>query len=111
MPVQLPLEPSVPNYRVGCAIGGRQFIFDVRWNTRSEAWYVDILLEDETPLAHGLKIVLGANLGRRIVDTSRFLGMLSVVDTSGEGRDAGLDDLGTRVQVWFFGLEELQEEA
>ena len=51
--------------------------------------------------------MLGAFLGRRCVDPRFPAGVMVAVDTSGEGRDAGLDDLGTRVQVLFYSGEEI----
>lgn len=102
MPQQLPFVPSIPNYRVSTDLAGTQFILDARWNTRSEAWYLDILVEDETPIVRGVKVVLGALLGVTNVDPAFPAGTFLASDTSGQGLDATLDDLGTRVIVLFF---------
>lgn len=106
--VSLPLQPSNPNYRVGTTLDGEAFLFDMRWNERDQAWYMDILLDDdeETPLRRGVKVVIGSLLGNRCTSSRFPKGALVVVDTSGERRDAGLDDLGTRVQVHFFPASE-----
>lgn len=108
MPQVLPLVPSVPSYRFGTVLNGDPFIIDVHWNGRDEAWYMDVLAEDETPIRHGIKILLGSPLGRRTIDPRFPRGMFLASDLSGEGRDAGLDDLGTRVVVYFFTPEEIQ---
>ncbi len=107
MSVQLPLVGGVPNYRVGTAFGDTQVILDVRWNARDGAWYLDILAEDETPMARGIKIVLGALLGYRSTDPRLPAGALLASDLSGAGADATLDDLGTRVAVYYFAPDEL----
>lgn len=107
MPVQLPLDPVNPNYRVGTVLGGEQFILDIRWNGRDGAWYMDILAEDEDPIVQSLKLVLGSVPGLSCVDPRAPRGIFEVVDLSGAGIDAKVDDLGTRVIVLFFEVEEV----
>lgn len=107
MPVSLPLLPGVPNYQFGTTLGDRAYIFDMRWNARAEAWYFDLSLDDGEVIAHGIKVVLGAILGRQIPDVRSPSGMLIAVDTTKTGREATLDDLGERVQIWFYDLTEL----
>lgn len=102
MPYRLPLVPSVPSYRVGTTIEDVQYVLDVRWNARAEAWYIDILDEDETPLRMGMKVVLGAILGGRSALATMPRGMFTAYDTSGNEQDATLDDLGTRVVVYYY---------
>jgi len=103
----LPLVPSVPNYRFSSVLNGVQYIFDVRWNTRDEAWYFDLLSEDETPIRSGIKIVLGTSLGAS--STAAFFqnNILVALDLSKAGRDAELDDLGTRVRVFWSSIDDL----
>lgn len=98
---QLPLIPTVPNYRVATQLGDDIFILDVRWNTRDEAWYLDILTDDETMVRAGIKIVLGSLLGGRVRSAAFPKGILQAVDLTGAGAEATLDDLGTRVAVYF----------
>lgn len=107
MPQQLPLRPSIPNYRVGTKLGGVSYVLDVRWNGRADAWYLDVLDEGADPIRVGIKLVLGAALGRRCVDPRFPPGILMASDTSGAGVDATLDDMGDRVQVFYFPPEEL----
>lgn len=109
MPQRLPLIPSVPAYQFGTTLDGIQYLFNIRWNTREEAWYMDILKEDETPIRHGIKVTLGSFLGRRSVNPDFPPGVLMAYDTSQENRDAGFDDLGTRVVVFFYTLDEFRE--
>ncbi len=109
MPQVLPLIPSVPNYRVGTVLGTAPFVLDVRWNGRDGAWYLDILDEDAEPILTGIRVVLGALLGGRSVNPAFPPGRLIAADLSGEGRDAGIDDLGTRVLVYFYSAAEVLE--
>lgn len=106
MPFLLPFE-STPSYRFSTTILNRQFVFDVRWNYREEAWYFDILDEAEEPIILGTKIVLGAMLNRTR-DPAFPRGIIIASDLSNTGQDAGLNDLGDRVQVYFYPEEELE---
>lgn len=105
----VPLLPSIPNYRAGLTIGTVQYLADVHWNGREEKWYFDLLTEDGEQIVSGVGIVLGAFLGRKSASALMPAVTFVAVDTSGEGRDAGIDDLGTRVQVYSVSYEELDE--
>lgn len=101
-PVVIPLEPSIPWYRITAALGETSYIFDVKWNARDAAWYFDLLEIDETPIAHGLKIVLGTLIGRRIKHPLFQQGVFAALDLTKQWRDAGFDDIGTRVQLRYY---------
>ena len=105
-PQVLPFVPAEPSYRVSTTLGATQFLLDVHWNDRAGAWYFDILASDETRLRSGIKVVLGALLGGRCVTPGFPDGVLVAVDTTGQGRDAGYDDLGSRVVVLFIPYED-----
>lgn len=113
MPVEIPLVPSVPNYRRTTTIEDSTYIFDVRWNARESAWYFDLLEEDETPIRIGLKIVLGTFIGRTCHHPLFQAGAFIALDSSGENRDPGLDDLGfgARVALTYWTVEDLYLEA
>jgi hypothetical protein len=107
MPQRLPIDAAFPRYRVATNLGETQFVLDVHWNGRAEAWYLDLATEDGAPIRSGMKIVLGALLGIRSRDPRMPDGVLVASDLSGEGRDATLDDLGSRVVVFFYPSSEL----
>lgn len=107
--VVLPLVPSVPFQRFSTTLDGVPYVIDVKWNGRAGVWSLDLLDEDEDPIRSGVRIVLGAVLGRRgiaLTDPRMPTGFLVAIDLSGEGVDAGLDDLGDRVQVHYYSADE-----
>jgi hypothetical protein len=111
MPQILPFQPSIPNYTVSVVLGTVEYVFQVRWNARDGAWYFDLLDDTLDQIYSGVKIVLGAYLAARCSDP-RWLaagGILVATDTSNQGLDAGIDDLGARVQVVFYTIAEMQE--
>jgi hypothetical protein len=106
MPQQLPLTSEHPQYRFGTSLDGVQFTIDVRWNGRDEAWYMDVLTDDGTPIRRGIKMVLGTLLGGRCIDPGFPDGVLIAADQARLGRDATVDDLGERVAVFFIPYED-----
>lgn len=107
MPDFIPLTPSDTNYELRLSLDNEVFLFGVRWNSRDEAFYLDIKKSDGTPVLLGIKLVLGVPLGRtrnRPFFVNHFLKM---VDTSGEKRDATFDDIGSRVFLMHLTRSEL----
>lgn len=101
--------PSLPAYAFTTTLDDKEYLFDVHWNPRDEAWYFHLLDADESPIRHGIKVVLGAALGGTCADDRFPDGAFFAVDTSGQGLDAGIDDLGARVLVYFFPRATLDE--
>lgn len=105
--LEMPLLPKFPNFRFGSTIDTVPYLFDVRWNSRDEAWYMDVLESSEKPIVLGLKLVLGTYVGRRCNHALFKQGVFIVSDTSGSGRDATFDDFGTRVILMYIPIDEL----
>ena len=102
MPTELPLEPSNPNQRFSTTLDSEEFVLDVHWNERAAAWFMNIYAVDGTLIAGGLKLVIGTLIGSRATSAKFPKGYFVVADTSGQRKDATLDDLGTRVGVAFY---------
>lgn len=105
---ELPIDSEHPDYDVGITLEGRNYIFHVRWNVRDSSWYFDILDPSKVdergkpdPIVRSVRLVLGVVLARRCLDPRMPTGMLFASDVSGDERDAGLNDLGTRVKVYY----------
>ena len=105
--VQLPLIPSVARYRFGTTLDGVQYLFDVRWNGRQGVWHMDILTEDAVAIIVGATLVLGFWVAARSVDAVRPPGLFTLRDTSDNGEDAGFDDMGERVLLYYWSPSEL----
>lgn len=107
MAIILPFVPSIPFYEFGTTLDNVEYIFNVRWNGRDEAWYFDVNESDGTPIVRGVKVVLGGYLGRWVEHPLFREGVLVAVDLSDAGQDAGFDDFGTRVVVMRMTLDEV----
>lgn len=114
MPEALPVQPSIANYTVGVVLENRAYVIGMRWNSYDNAWYLDVMDEDEDPIRMGIKVVLDDALGRDCTDPRFPPGLLTASDTSNADREAGYDDMGTRVGLFYYTAEEylaLVEEA
>jgi hypothetical protein len=116
MATALPVVPSIPSYNFSSTLevyddSGETvpavFLFDVYWNTRAGSWFMHVFEADGTPIRHGIRIVLGTILGGRSVDRRFPAGALKAEDLSGKGIEATLDDLGTRVVIYYYTDDEL----
>lgn len=107
MPSILPFTPGIPFYRMSVTLGEEDYVFDVRWNERDNGWYFDLFTVNEVAIIHGVKVVLGTLLGGVNPDENRLPGGLIAADLEDTGLDPGFDDLGYRVQVYFYTLQEI----
>lgn len=95
----LPLDAVAPHYDVQVVLEGATYLFELRWNERSSAWFLSIHDGVGEVLTAGRRVVLGADLLGRSVDARLPPGTLVAVDSSGADQEAGRDDLGSRVQL------------
>ncbi len=109
MPKLVPLVPSNPHYEAGLTIGTVQYRLVVRWNGRVECFFMDLLDVDGNPIRMGMAMVLGTFIGRQCAHADWPGGAFFLVDSSGTGTDAGIDDLGARVLMYHVTDEELEE--
>jgi hypothetical protein len=104
--ILIPFQPGIASYQLAVNILATEYILDVRWNERDSAWFFDLLDENSNQIVSGNKIILGGLLAKTASDKGPR-GVFIAKDTSGNGQEAGLDDLGTRVIVRFYTPEEI----
>lgn len=105
--IVIPLQPSEPDQQFDLQIGANQYTFRALWNARARQWFLDIYELDGTPILRSIAIVLGAFLGRTSTHPLLRGGSFIAVDTTQSQTDAGLDDLGTRVELRYYPQDEL----
>lgn len=99
MPVIIPTEPLVPNYRQRTTIDGRDYILVFRHNQRTGRWFMDIYDQDESLIKGGVKLVAGSPLASYVRDVRMWPGIMMVIDQENEPpgpTDPSLCNLGTR---------------
>lgn len=85
-------------------LGEAKYSFDVRYNDRSGVWTLDLYDASAVLIAASLPMVIGQDL---LEPYNLGIGSLLCVDTTGQGLDAGPDDLGDRVKVYWFSPDEV----
>lgn len=110
MSFRIPIDVGDPFFDVQVTLEDVTYTLQFRWNVREEAWYMHILDAEGTTVLHaGLKLVADWPLATYTTERQPP-GILVARDTSGEGRDPGLDDLGDRVQLVYYTLAEIEGE-
>lgn len=99
MPIAIPFLKSDSHYNLAVPIDDQQIIFYVRWNSRDQAFYLDMYEPDDTIIELNIKVVTGIPLAKRSIHPFFCDHTMTAIDTSGEGRNPGFDELGGRVQV------------
>lgn len=103
MIIELPLTPD-PSQRFTVQLGRVKYELYVKFNSRSGVWTFDLaIVNTKAVLLQSVPIVLGADL---LLPYNFDLGRLIAVDTSNRSRDAAAEDLGTRVKLVWFSVEE-----
>lgn len=104
MIIQLPLT-SDPVQDFTINLGGQQWELLIRFNDRGQFWTMDITdYNSQAALVLGIPILLGCDLLAPYILGN---GAMAAVDTNGLGQDAGPDDLGTRVLVYWYSPDEV----
>lgn len=99
--------PGEFHYRSRCVINAVELWLEFRWNERDNAWYMSMYDLEDDPIFEGEKVALGALIGARKRYDPRWPGGCFLADdTSGANVEAGLDDLGARVQLRYFTRDE-----
>lgn len=97
MPSIIRVTPSDPLQIGSVSLDGEPYVLRVRWNTFDAAWYLDAWERDgTTPIAFGIKLVLGVRLGSTY-NHALFAAGMFLLPLDDSGAEAGLDDMGSRV--------------
>lgn len=103
MIIELPLT-SDPAQTFTAQLGRVKYIFDVKFNSRSGVWTFDLFdASSKAVMLASIPIVLGVDM---LWPYNLGIGRLIAADASNRSLDAGPDDLGTRVKVFWYSTEE-----
>lgn len=114
-----PQTPPLPFFDVVASLDGVNYTLQFRWNERGMrllsdgteeegSWFITVLDEPGQEVILGdVKLVVDWPLWRVRADRTPP-GFLIAFDTSGEGIDPGLDDLGVRVVIDYITADEIE---
>lgn len=110
MAIVIPFRPSIGRYRFVTVIDTVQYIFKVRWNSRDEAWYFDVLEFDETPIVLGVKVTLGSYLGGRVNHPLFTQGAMVARPHAAKHENPAFNNLGVTIDILYFSRGDLVTE-
>lgn len=90
----IPTDVNEENYSLQVDLDGVNYELSLRWNERSEAWFMAMALTDGTKLVSGIKLTTRTPLFTWFTSLDAPLGRLVIFDSSGTDEDPGLYDLG-----------------
>lgn len=99
MIVEIPIRSDLDWYSLTAALDGADYRLAIWWNTRDERWYLSVSESDGTLIVAGVPMVVDYPLLDRFAHEDLPTGVLMALDTSGEGAEAGQEDLGDRVRL------------
>lgn len=112
--VPLDAAAGLPYFEAKALLDGVIYTLVFRWNVRASAWYLDIWDEQGdqgTLFAAGVRVVCNYPLCAYFTGRQPP-GHLVAVDTSGQGLDPGIDDIGgptARVRLYYMTAAEVAE--
>lgn len=109
MSVIIPAGDGVsPYFDLQVVLEGVTYTLEFRWNVRLGAWFMNIYDADgTTAILVGIRLVANYMLGAYNVGYGGPPGGFAAFDTSGQGLDPGLEELGDRVQLIYYTAAEL----
>lgn len=106
MPSIIPFAPGDPLQIVSIPLDGVTYVLRARWNTTENAWYLDAWERDgTTPIAFGIKLVLGVKLGITY-NHALFTAGMFLLPLTDSGVDPGFADLGSTVLLVHMTLDD-----
>jgi len=97
----IPTRTDLANYSMQVDLEGVTYRFDFRFSEREGFWYFDLLDVAGSMIRAGVKVVTGMSLTRLLRDTRRPPGELAVMDTTDQDREAGFEDLGEEILLFY----------
>lgn len=96
-----------PHFTIRHTLDGREYTLTLEWSERESAWYLQLADQGDVPIAGATKVVADWPLLLTTNDPRKFPGALIARDTTGQGLDPTLNDLGVRVLLVYVPQDEL----
>lgn len=98
---KIPLRSDVPAYSFRLDLQGRAYNFYIRYNERMNLWTMNLSDEDNQPIIVGKLIFTGLDILYGMTDLRLPPGPIIPFEETGKVVDAGADDLGESVNVFY----------
>lgn len=110
MPMQIiPIPSDNAQFSLTVDLDDVVYLLTFTFNTRCQAWYMDVALQNGTPLLCGRKIIPGVDLTGQHKDPRLPKGRIfALADKDSEVRMTR-SELGGRVNIWYVDEETLEQ--
>ena len=110
MALYIPTFPDIPNYVISANLDGTLYQLQFRLSEREACWYLDLSLNDGTPLVGGKKVVCNVSLFRRHRYNPLLpQGHIAVYPSAGQSDEPpNLGELGTGRRCSMFYLSQAE---
>jgi hypothetical protein len=102
----LSLRNDVAHFELQTELDGQSYGFEFRYNERAAQWFFNVKTSEGETILSGVPLVVDFLLFGRFKDTRLPPGALMALDTMGQAKDPGPDDLGSRVVVVYYSPSE-----
>lgn len=98
---------DVADYTFIISVGDIDWQIRCRWNSRTEAWYADLLTADDVIIANAQKISLNNTLFETVLSPDKYPGILFILST-GEATAITRDNLATAARLIYVSQAEYE---
>jgi hypothetical protein len=111
MPVFVPTFPDSPNYSMGVVLDGTAYLLTFRLSERESCYFLDLALQDGTPLVSGKRVVCKVSLFHRqrynVLVPQGHLGVSFPKNGNDDPPNLGELGEGRRCMMFYFTKAEL----
>lgn len=108
MPLEIPVSQSAYS-SITVDLDQETFRIDLRWNSREEAWYMDVRQVDDTPIRIGVKVTPQAPINLPYHTEGMPRGVLQVLPERSTILRVGRYDFGTNAKLYYISPDEFAE--
>jgi len=104
--VQIPTDSTVSSFEEVVTLDSINYLLRIYWNTRDEAWYMDIFTPANDPIICGLKLVDNYDFSGCYVQSDVPPGMFLLYDDSNSGESCGRYGLGNNYILIYISADD-----
>lgn len=110
MPFEIPIPSHNAKWSETVTMDGTVYRLTFNWNTRIQAWYMQIAEQDGSPIVSGIKLLPMISLLQRHKDARLPPGVLFSYDVIEAGTAAApsKSQLGSKMKLFYIGQSEFQ---
>ena len=95
----LPTFRTNLDHKYNLILDNETFTLEYHYNARADRWIMHVFDIEDVPVRHGVRLVVGIDLLRRVTLATKPQGEITIVDTTGADIEPDLNTLGEEPQV------------